>query len=310
MGIKDFFKVVTHVENKKEITIGDLGKEVKISDLKGKRICIDASYVIYNSLLALTHVKALADKEGNPTGHINTVMQKVLMYKKHGIEQIWIFDNKEPNILKKQELERRATRRAKAKDPRAKFVMTSKHVEDIITLLTLMGIPYIVTEPRIEAEQYGAFLTVTGQNKFCDMMLSGDSDVLIFGGTLLRPVTKKSASGKTKKTIYLLYELDTIIHETDLSWEQLAELAVVMGSDFAPKTSGIGPKTVIKRIKKGVNLTPEQTEAKQYFLNDVEVKIDDLITPVYNKDILVQFLVGKNFNQERIEKRLEILNQN
>jgi flap endonuclease-1 len=307
MGVKSFFEmliknVLSNFEGQK---ICDLGEDVTLGDLEGERVGVDASTMIYQALLALQFVTSLTDSSGKPTGHINTIFNKVLMLMVAGVDQVWIFDSPKPNALKKRELAERAKRRAKATDDKRAFKMTSEHVKDIQDLLTQMGILYIVAPPGVEAEQYGAILT-QGEDPFCKYMMSGDSDVLMFGGNLLRPMTKRSASGKSKKTVYATYELDTILKEFGINREELVTMGVCLGSDFAPKTVRIGPASVHNAFKNGkLALTTEQQAAHDYFMSDIEMTSADLVKNKYDKEKLVSFLTRRGFNEERITKRID-----
>ena len=307
MGVKKFFEIIiknvlSNYEGKK---LADLGEDVTLANLEGERVCVDASTMIYQALLALQFVTSLTDSSGKPTGHLNTIFAKVLMLKVAKVDQVWVFDSPNPNKLKKDELKKRAAKRAKATDDKRAFKMTSEHVKDIQELLKAMGIFYIVAPDGVEAEQYGAILT-QGDDPFCKYMMSGDSDVLMFGGNLLRPMTKKSASGKSKKTVYATYDLNTILNELGVTREQLSTMGVAMGCDFAPKTVRIGPASVHNALKNGkLTMTTEQQAAHDYFMSEIEMSAADLVKSTFDKKELVNMLVKRGFNADRITKRIE-----
>lgn len=302
MGIKNFFKIVHE-----GIEMESLGDVKELREFAGKDICIDASWVIYSSLLALSHVGALSDEKGNPTGHINNVIQRVIMYRREGLQQLWIFDNPERNPMKAEEYAQREERRRKSDNEKAQFRMTSKHVRQIIKLLGFMGISYIVAPPGVEAEHYGACLCKAG---LCNMMLSGDSDVLVFGGKLLRQYKVKTPGKKTKKTVYQLYDPDIIMGEYELSERQFAEVAVALGSDFAPKVRGIGPKTVIKRVINGnIAFDKQQEKVVDYIIESVKMCPEDLHESDFDEERFKNYLLRRGFDEERIEKFIkELLN--
>jgi flap endonuclease-1 len=304
MGVKKFFEIViknvlSNFEGKK---LSDLGEEVDLSDLSGERICIDASGMIYQAILAMYNPKALTDSSGKITAHINILFGKIMKMKESGIEQVWVFDSPKPNKLKEKELKERAAKREKAKDDKQAFKMTGEHVKDIQDLLTHLGILYIVAPPGVEAEQYGAILT-QGDKPFCKYMMSGDSDVLMFGGNLLRVSYKRT--GK-KKTVYTTYDLKTILYELGVKREDLVKMGIAMGSDFAPKTARIGPSSVHNKLKDGkLVMTTEQQAAYDYFMSDIEMKSADLVKNKFNRQAVISMLVKRGFNEERITKRLD-----
>lgn len=307
MGVTKFFEIVnknvlSDSEGKK---ISDLGEDVKLEDLSGLRICVDASTMIYQALLALQFVSSLTDSSGKPTGHINTIFNKVLMLKKAGVEQVWVFDSPSPSKLKEKELQERAKRRENAKDEKQAFKMTGEHVKDIQDLLEHMGILYIVAPPGIEAEQYGALMT-QGDDPYCSYMMSGDSDVLLFGGNLLRPMTQKSTTGKSKKTVYATYNIKKILSEFDITREQLVTMGVSLGSDFAPKTPRIGPTSVHTSLKKNkLVLTTEQQAAYNYFMSGLETTSAAINKSKYDRQNLISFLTKRGFNEDRITKAID-----
>ena len=343
MGVKGFFKITI---GKK--TFEQLGSKVQLKDLKDKVIGIDASFIIYNSALAfylssspINGDGASEIKDGAPestsdttsdtktdtlTSHLHIILNKVLQFKKNNIEQLWIFDNPVSHRLKAKEL---ATR-----DQTREFKLNSKIVEETKKLLNYLGITYITAPKNVEAEHLGAMLTP----KVCDLFLSGDSDVLIFGGNLLRP--KKEGT----KTVYYAYYFEEFLKDADISYDQLVKIAVAMGNDFNTKIKGIGPKTVVSKIKKLDLKEPEikdqelEEESKSKGKKKAKVKIDqknfeslfedetqeekdekkealalfhsrpefplDKVNGEYKRDLVINMLKDKNFSVERLEKIL------
>jgi hypothetical protein len=102
MGIKKFYNLFTHT------------KIIKLKELKGKTITIDASYEIYRSSLGSEKINTLTDKNGNPTLHINTLLHNIVEMYLAGINQIWIFDYSNEayiNPLKYEEILKRKQKR-------------------------------------------------------------------------------------------------------------------------------------------------------------------------------------------------------
>jgi flap endonuclease-1 len=256
----------------------------------------------------MSHVNELTDADGNTTAHVNTILAKILQLDKAGISQIWVFDSPKPNPLKAAELADRDRKAYNSNDPKVQFRMKSKHVNDIKKLLTLMGIPWVEAPEGIEAEQYGAWMTrgEVPASRFCQYMISGDSDVLAFGGNLLRPYSKLSATGKSKKTSYQVFELSDILQETGLSYDSFLEMAVTMGTDFCSKTPMIGVKTVIQKIKdEAVKFTPQQRKVIEYFKSRPPRSEQDAHFSEYNKTELIDFLVSLKFNEEKVKERIK-----
>jgi len=311
MGIHQLFSIIVSnmgsQYNGKPIS--NIGKELNLNTLKGNRICVDASGFIYSSILAMNKIDALTDSEGNTTSHINTIFNKVLLINAAEIQQVWVFDSPKLNPLKEIELQKRRAKAAASNDPRVQFKMTSKHIADVKKLLALMGVTTMEAPTGIEAEQYCAWLTQKDETgpAFCQYALSNDSDVLAFGGNLLRSIKVKSSGGKTSKTIYYSYEIATIMHETNLNKKQFITMCVAMGTDFNEKTPRVGVKTVMKNvIADKIVLTNEQQASFNYFSK--EINSDSFAEPIYgeySKIDLLNFLESLNFNRDRILKRLE-----
>jgi len=321
MGVEKFFHIKITFPTKgrrkkseEDKTIASLGQPVKLSNLKGQKVCVDASLMIYSSKLALEHLTTLTDSEGRPTAHINTIFNKIIQLDEFGIEQIWIFDSPEPNEIKKIATEQRAKKRKEAAEKdyknkeKVQYRLNKEDVDDIQYLLRKMGVMYIVAPPGVEAEQYGAHLTKgPEEDRFCKYMISSDSDVLCFGGNLLRIATQKSESGKTKKTVYYAFELQTILEAMDFSYEQFLQMCVTMGTDFASGTNGVGPGTVVDKIRKEeFFLSPRQEKAIKYYESDIIDKVEsaEIVQEAYDLESVVKFLKERSFKEERIRQRL------
>ena len=310
MGIHGFFKI--KIVNKKSVFDGkllsQLGEATTLKKFKNQRICVDASMIIYQSILALNSIQSLTDANGDTTAHIYTIFNKIIQLAQVDVIQIWIFDSPVLNSIKKRELVKREERREKSKnDKKRQYKLNQQHIDDIQFLLTNLGITYIVAPPEVEAEQYGAYLTKGFKDeRFCQYMLSGDSDVLLFGGNLLRIISEKSASGKSKKTIYTTYDLDDIINECDVSYDQFVKMGVFLGSDFNEKAPEVGPATIMKK-KEDVYITPAMHAAIKYFKSDISNKMQmaSMVDGRYNKLAIQDFLIAKKFNKDRIALRLD-----
>jgi flap endonuclease-1 len=310
MGIKGWYTV-----------FGDSVLIQKEKDFNNKCIGVDISYDIYRASLGMKNIKSLTDKNGIPTVLLNTLLCNVVRYKKLGIKGlIYVFDNPVSNPHKVNEAEKRRAVRKKAetkieelevnnadvnceekqKLEKQTFTITRNMVDDVKKLLTLLGVAWIVAPEGYEAEHLGAELTFDG---IIDTFITSDSDTLLFGG---KSITRRVKNKNTKKYIYEEYMLDNILVNYKLTREQLVHIGVVLGSDFADKTAGIGVGTV---LKKGLDiiLTDEQTKAKEYFMGKCPYDKNQINKVPIDKDNLIKWLVDdKNFNEQRIEKLLSV----
>jgi 5'-3' exonuclease len=66
---------------------------IKLKELSGRTIAIDAMTEIYRAVLGSKSVGMLTDKNGNNTMHINVIMANIIEMQKLGIKTIWVFDH-------------------------------------------------------------------------------------------------------------------------------------------------------------------------------------------------------------------------
>ncbi len=265
MGIKDLFKIVAETKS----TI----------DLRGKRIGIDTSCEIYRISL------------GAHSGLLSGFANQIYQYKKLGVKgMVYIFDNPEPNSMKSTEHKKRKARREKYAEkaeiescPDQKnryekqcFSITPEMVHDIQELLNYMGVAWITARKGYEAEHIGAYLT---KIRLIDTFVTSDSDTLTFGCvSMLRHGQEYSTSRVLK---YLR-----------LSYDDFVKMCVVLGCDFAEKTKGIGPKTVLQKLH-SVTLTDQQRAAYEYFRAEYPFDPSELNRSPFDKDVAIDWLVER-----------------
>lgn len=306
MGVKDFFKIVDH----NKIEFGEHGKKVELSDLEGKNILVDGNLIAWQCMTARSEKTALRDREGNITQHLKFVMNKVIMFNNNGIRQTWVFDNPSQNPRK---LETNNLRKKRSGD---RLRLTSDHYEEIKELLKLMGIPIIIAPIGIEAEQYASWMTSLSsednEDAFDDnryhYILSTDSDVMLFGGNMLRQYKKN------KKICYSIFDHGDFMNKIEMDMEELFMVATVMGHDFYPSgIAGIACKTVYKKVKAGiVILDDEQTTAlEQFTLNpDDYLHEVEFIQEDFNPDLVKEILISRDFKENLLDKQLNNFDTN
>jgi flap endonuclease-1 len=306
MGIKGFFNVFK-----------DGSARITEKDFKGKRVGIDVSYDIYRTSLGMKNVAGLTDKNGTPTVLLNILMCNIIKYKKLGVKGlIYVFDDPRPNPLKVDENKKRKAARKKAEERLANananananveeknslekrtFAITGEMVDDVKKMLNFFGVAWIVAD-KCEAEHLGAELSI---QKIIDYFITSDSDALLFGA---ENMVRRVKCGK--KPVYELYNLENLLIDFDLTQEQLIQIGVVLGCDFAEKTKGIGVKTVLRKAP-DVKLTPQQEIAKKYFASSCAYDPDMVRREDPNIPGLIEWLVKeKNFNEARISAMLKV----
>ena len=144
--------------------------------------------------------------------------------------------------------------------------MTTKMVNECKFILDCLDVAWVDAPKGIEAEHVCAELTNTDELDFgCDCVFSTDIDALMYGAQqLVREVNVK------KKKVLQLYDLDYILDDNDLDIDDLRKIGVILGTDHAPKTPGIGPGTVLKKYE-DTELTEEQKGAIGVFEKTFDV---------------------------------------
>ena len=311
---------------------------IKLEDLNGKIIAIDAYNAIYQflSIIRQPDGTPLKDSTGKITSHLSGLFYRTSNLIEMGLKPVYIFDGKSP-ALKATEIERRKQVKAQAIAEyekaattgditkmriyaQAATTMKDYMLDDSIKLVELMGLPWI--QAPGEGEAQAAHITKQGNADYC---VSQDYDSLLFGAPkLLRNVTISGRRKLPGKNMYIditpeVAELPKILNSCKLNYEQLVDVGILIGTDFNPDgIKGIGPKTALKLIKeygtienaiphiKDATFPVEPTEIRNIFL---QPKVSDDYKMEWkepNQQGIVDFLCEeKEFSKERIQKALE-----
>ena len=167
---------------------------VKLEDLGGKFVAIDAFNAIYQflSIIRQPDGTPLQDSSGKVTSHLSGLLYRTSNLVEMGIKPIYVFDGVPP-VFKREEIERRRQikldaavhyEKAVAKGDTVKMRMFAQATssmkdymkEDSQRLLELMGLPWI--RAPSEGEAQAAYMTRRGETDYC---ASQDYDGLLFG---------------------------------------------------------------------------------------------------------------------------------
>ena len=145
-------------------------EEIKLKDLEGRTIAIDAYNTIYQFLSGIRQKDGspLKDAEGNVTSHLSGLLYRTSSIVEKGIKPIYVFDgkpsehkastiNKRQEIKEKSEEEWRKAVEAGDEELARKYAirtsrMTPYIVESSKELLDYMGIPYVQASGEGEAQ--------------------------------------------------------------------------------------------------------------------------------------------------------------
>ncbi len=311
---------------------------IDLKDLSGRTIAIDAYNALYQFLAIIRQPDGtpLKDHEGKITSHLSGLFYRTCNLLELGIKPIYVFDGVPP-ALKEAEIKRRtrikdealrkyeeALREGRIEEARMYAQMTSKlkdyMAEDSKRLLTMMGVPWV--QAPSEGEAQAAHLVKRGDADFC---ASQDYDSLMFGAPrLLRNVTISGRRKLPRKKVYVevipeVIELEKVLRQLDITYEQLIDVGILVGTDFNPEgVKGVGPKTALKLIKKYGSLEGALSELKDASFPVEPQKIREIflhpkVTDNYNivwseadVDGVIRFLCDeKDFSRERVSKALE-----
>jgi len=311
-------------------------REIKISDLKGKIMAIDAFNVIYQFLSSIRQMDGtpLMDSKGNTTSHLSGLFYRNIALLDEGIKLVYVFDGK-PHELKGKTKEKRQDSKDAAQDKydsavlKGDFVEAGKYarqtvriepgmLEESKELLEAMGIA--VYQASSEGEMQCAELVKQGR---AYAVGSQDYDTLVVGGMrLIQNLTlarkRKTASGAID--IYPeIIEYDRVLNGLGIDGDQLICLAILTGTDFNPGgIKGIGPKkalALVKEKKYPVEIFKEVEEKLDFNWQEVfeifkkpDVNGDDFDFPKINEDKIREILVERHdFSDSRVEKQIEKL---
>ena len=302
--------------------------------LSGKKVAVDASLIIYQQLLSNSQ-KFYHNKEGKITNHITGLFYKILNYITLDIELIFVFDGRPPDnkndcIQERKDKSKKAKEQLKNKNltleekhklEKASTRVTKEMIDDVKTLLRLMGVSYI--HPVVgEGEAYASELCRIG---FVDYVLTEDMDSLVYGcPKLIRNCIDKSLK---RKGIVSIFNYAKLIEDIGFDHQKFVEFCILCGCDYCPQVPKIGNVTALKLFQKWGDIEsiisntsyqfPDNyidlfNNAKKNFLMYYDnIKTEDLEVNNSEKNIeeLKKFLINDiNINQKRVETSLNKLN--
>ena len=310
--------------------------QIKLEDLSGKIIAIDAYNAIYQflSIIRQPDGTPLKDSTGKITSHISGLFYRTINLTEMAIKPIYVFDGTSP-ALKAAEIERRKQVKVEAVASYAKAAATGDKekmrmyaqvatrmkdymLNDSKTILDLMGLPWI--QAPGEGEAQAAHMNRKGDADYC---ASQDYDSLLFGANkLLRNVTISGRRRRGKAIIEVqpeIVELQKTLTQCQITYEQLIDVGILIGTDFNPDgVKGIGPKKALKLIKRYSTLDKALPHIEKVsFVDKIpeirEIFLHPKVTDDYkidwkepNEQGLLDFLCGqKDFGEERIKKAIE-----
>jgi flap endonuclease-1 len=311
---------------------------VKLEDLSGKSIAIDAYNALYQFLAIIRQPDGtpLKDSTGKVTSHLSGLLYRTSNLVEMGIKPIYVFDGIPPT-LKEVEIKRRmkakeealvryeqALKEGKVEEARM-YAQATSRVKDYMTedskkLLDSMGIPWI--QAPSEGEAQAAHLARRGDADYC---ASQDYDSLLFGAPkLIRNVTISGRRKLPGKNVFIevvpeIVELENVFRECGITREQLVDVGILIGTDFNPEgIKGLGPKTALKLIKENGNLEntlphlknaefpAEPQRIREIFLHPRVTDNYQIVWKEPDMEGVIDFICRqRDFSEERVRKAIE-----
>jgi flap endonuclease-1 len=289
---------------------------VRLEDLSGKSVAIDAYNALYQFLAIIRQPDGtpLKDAAGRITSHLSGLLYRTSNLVEIGVKPVYVFDGTPP-ALKEAEIKRRmkvkeealikyeqVLKEGRIEEARTYAQATSRlkdyMADDSKKLLNLMGIPWI--QAPSEGEAQAAYLVRRGSADFC---ASQDYDSLLFGAPrLIRNVTVSGRRKLPGKNMYIevvpeVVELENVLKECEITYEQLIDVGILIGTDFNPEgIKGLGPKTALKLIKEHRNI-----ENSLPHLKNAEFPVE----PQRIREIFLNPKVTDNYKIQWIEPDIE-----
>ena len=314
-------------------------KEIKLSDLKGKIVAIDAFNALYQFLTTIRQPDGtpLMDKNGDSTSHLSGLFYRNINLLQEGIKPVYVFDGTPPE-LKQAEIEKRkeAKRIAEQKYEEARmkkdigemkkyggrFVkITDKIIEQSKELLEALGIPVIQAPAEGEAE--AAILART--NKVW-AVASQDYDVLLYGAPYLIRNLTSARRRKTSSGLYVdispeLIEFQRVVTKLDIDKDQLICLAILVGTDYNPGgVRGLGQKKaleIVQKYKYPIEIFKEVQKKFDFVFDWQEIfkqfheyklsSTEDIEFKKVDETKVKEIFVSHNFSENRINSGLQKL---
>ncbi len=276
-------------------------KAISYQDLVGKIIAIDAPNIIMglfnfarkNSDASDTSL--ILDRTQRPISHLYGLLYRVRFYYSKGIFPIFCFDGKVSElkrVVSKDQLKdflftqkwyEQAVKEGNKKLARQIALSTEYMWQNIIQeskrLLGALGVPYI--ESPASAESQCAHLV---KKRIVNFSNSQDFDSILFGCPSLIQNLSKSLRRKVqgKWQYQKIHPLHMNLHKNlknlQISLFQLIDVGILIGTDYFPGITGIGPKKALTLIRKYKNI--ETLILKEYHNNDFHKLTPDIIKRV------------------------------
>jgi flap endonuclease-1 len=272
-------------------------ESVAFADLSGSVVAVDAHNWLYRYLT--TTVRWTSDHkytttDGDEVANLVGVVQGLPKFFEHDLTPVFVFDGAVVDLKddevesRREEREKRESQLEKARERGDDLAVarldsqTQRLTDTILTttreLLELLDVPVI--EAPAEGEAQAAHMARRGD---VDYVGTEDYDALLLGAPLtLRQLT---SSGDPE-----LMDFAATLEQNDITWEQLVDAAILMGTDFNEGISGYGPKTAVDAVREHGDLWAV-FESEDVYVDGADRIRDLFLNPAVTDDYAVETAV-------------------
>jgi flap endonuclease-1 len=270
-------------------------EDVPFDSLSGV-VAVDAHNWLYRYLtttVKFTRTSAYTTEAGEEVANLVGIVTGVPKFLEHDLTPVFVFDGGTTSLKDAEVAERRKERERYERqlaDAREREDATAAEISTLDSrtqrltsviqetsrgLLERLDVPVI--EAPAEGEAQAAYMARKGD---VDYVGTEDYDALLLGAPLtLRQLT---SSGDPE-----LMDFDATLEEHELTWEQLVDVGLLMGTDFNEGLSGVGPKTAVRLVREHGDLWAV-LEARDAYIEGAdrirELFLDPDVTDEYEFD--------------------------
>ena len=261
---------------------------VSFDDVSGV-VAVDAHNWLYRYLTTTVRFtnSAAYTKDGQEVANLIGVVQGLPKFFENGLTPVFVFDGGVTE-LKSDEVDERRDQRERYEEQlddareRGDAVeiatlesrtqrLTPLIVDTTKELLDLLDVP--VVEAPAEGEAQASYMARRGD---ADYVGSEDYDALLLGAPLtLRQLTSKGDPE--------LMAFQATLERHDLTWEQLVDVGILVGTDFNDGLSGVGPKTAVKLVHEHGDLW-SVLDAREEYIDNADRIRDLFLDPATTDD--------------------------
>jgi len=300
-------------------------KELEISDLSGKLVCVDAFNILYQFLSTIRQVDGtpLMDNKKRVTSHLSGIFYRNINLLSEGMKLVYVFDGKPPELKAKTHFNREAGRdTAKERYEEAKqqedisgmrrygsqlIRLEDEMIEESKELLEAMGIAVVQAPGEGEAE--AAYLS---RKKEVYAAVSQDYDSLLFGAkSLIQNLTmarkRRTLSGWIEIKPEII-ELQRVFNLLEINLDQLICLGILVGTDYNPKgIPGIGQKRaldIVRRYRQPVLIFKSVEEQLLNLSEEDRFNWQEIFALFHKPNVIDTEFEFEKINEEKIKEIL------